>query len=253
MLNQKPLTELVFIDIETTSQHPDFMGIPSAKIKELFYKKFEKEIEVEMLKATDPDVLSIPAVERIYNLKAPLLAEFGKVIAISIGVITEKEGVLKLSTLNMSNDDEKKLLEEFSIKVKTICLPKKLAEMKYSIVAYNGLVFDIPFLAKRFILNGMEIPVTLDIAGLKPWDIKWIIDPKDHWAMGSWNSHTSLDLLCSCFGVESSKDDMDGTQVKDAYWKDKALAKISQYCEKDIIALAKVYLKMQGNTKELIK
>lgn len=253
MLNQKPLTELVFLDIETSSQYPDFMGIPNAKIKELFYKKFEKEIVAEMIKPIDPDVPKIQAVEQIYNLKAPLLAEFGKVIAISIGIITEKEGVLKLSTLNLSGDDEKKLLEEFSAKVRSICLPKKLAEMKHAIVAYNGLVFDIPFLAKRFILNGMQIPVTLDIAGLKPWDIKWVIDPKDHWAMGSWNSHTSLDLLCSCFGVESSKDDMDGTQVKDAYWKDKALAKISQYCEKDIIALVKVYMKMQGNTSELTR
>ncbi len=253
MLNQKPLTELVFLDIETSSQHPDFMGIPDSKVKELFYKKFEKEIAAIPVPAPEQVLTTLPAVEQIYNFKAPLLAEFGKVIAISIGVITEKDGVLKLSTMNLSGDDEKKLLEEFSVKVKSICEPKKLTEMKRTIVAYNGLVFDIPFLAKRFILNGMEIPVTLDISGLKPWDIKWIIDPKDHWSMGSWNSHTSLDLLCSCFGVESSKDDMDGTQVKDAYWKDKNLKKISEYCEKDVVALAKVYLKMQGNTSELTK
>lgn len=258
MLNQKPLNELILLDIETTSQYPSFADIPDSRIKELFLKKFDKEID-NLTKDYIPSAtleemkLNPVPIEQVYSLKAPLLAEFGKVIAISIGVLTEDEKGVKLQTLNLSGDDEKALLTEFLTKVKKISEPKKLNDMKHTIVAYNGLVFDIPFIAKRLILNGMDIPVTLDIAGKKPWDLSWILDPKDHWAMGSWNSHTSLDLLCAIFGVESSKSDMDGTQVKDVYWKEKNLKKISEYCEKDVVALAKVYLKMQGNTKELIK
>ncbi len=255
MLNQKPLNELILIDIESTSQYPTFADIDNPLIKELFLKKFEKEIS-ETVVFTSPEAdaeLKLPAVEQVYNKRAPLLAEFGKVIAISIGGLTETADGVKLTTLNLSGDDEKALLTDFLSKTTKSINKPKLVEMKHVIVAYNGLVFDIPFLAKRLILNGIQIPPTFDLSELKPWNINWIIDPCDHWAMTSWNNHTSLDLLCAIFGVESSKTDMDGTDVKDVYWKDKDLKKISAYCEKDVIALAKVYLKMQGNNKELIK
>lgn len=255
MLNQQPLDKLILLDLESTSQFPTFESIDKPILKELFYKRFEKEIEAVMSRMALPeyDGSKESAVEQVYSLKAPLLAEFGKVIAISIGVLTEDEKGIKLQTLNLSGDDEKALLTDFLLKCKKISEPKTIGQMKHTIVAYNGLVFDIPFLAKRLILNGMDIPVTLDIAGLKPWNVSHVIDPCDHWAMMSWNSHTSLDLLCAIFGVESSKSDMSGTDVKDVYWKEKNLKKISEYCEKDIVALAKVYLKMQGNKKELIK
>lgn len=248
MLNQKPPTELIFIDIETTSQYPSFADIPNAKLKELFLKKFAKEInETIVFTNAEADAeLKLPAVEQIYNKKAPLYAEFGKVIAISIGMLNAD---YKLQTLNLSNADEKTLLNEFKTKCTKICTPTKLSEIKRTIVAYNGLIFDVPFLAKRFILNGMDIPVALDISGKKSWDINWIIDPKDHWKMGTWDgaNNVSLDLLCACFNIGSSKDTMDGSMVKDVYWKEKDLEKISKYCEQDIYALAQVYLKMQNN------
>lgn len=265
MLNQQTLDKLILLDLESTSQFPTFESIDKPILKELFYKRFEKEIEAVMSRMALPeyDGPKESAVEQVYSLKAPLLAEFGKVIAISIGVLLEVKGLdneqkeivtgYKLQTLNLSGDDEKALLTDFLLKCKKISEPKTIGQMKHTIVAYNGLVFDIPFLAKRLILNGMDIPVTLDVVGLKPWNVSHVIDPCDHWAMMSWNSHTSLDLLCAIFGVESSKSDMSGTDVKDVYWKEKNLKKISEYCEKDIVALAKVYLKMQGNKKELIK
>jgi 3'-5' exonuclease len=256
MLNQKPLNELVLLDLETTSQYPSFNDIDKPLMRELFYKRFEKEInETVVFKNEDADAeLKLPAVEQVYNKRAPLLAEFGKIIAISIGILTETADGVKLTTLNLSGDDEKTLLTDFVSKTQiTLCGATKLAEMKHTIVAYNGLNFDIPYIAKRLLINGLKLPVTLDISGLRPWNINWVIDPCDHWAMTSWNNHTSLDLLCAVFGVESSKTDMDGTDVKDVYWKEKNLKKISEYCERDIVALAKVYLKMQGNGKELIK
>ncbi len=254
MLHQKPLTELIFIDLESTSQYPTYNDIDKPLIRELFYKRFEKEInDTQVFTNEEADAeLKLPAVEQVYNKKAPLFAEFGKIIAISIGKLTETADGIKLTTLNLSGDDEKALLTDFVSKTQKSICGAKISEMN-TIVAYNGLNFDIPYIAKRLLINGLKLPVTLDIGGLKPWNISWVIDPCDHWAMTSWNNHTSLDLLCAIFGVESSKTDMSGTDVKDVYWKEKNLKKISEYCEKDIVALAKVYLKMQGNTKELIK
>lgn len=245
MLKQTPLTDLVFFDTESTSQYPSFDAIPDQRIKLLFLKKFEKEIaETKVFTNEEADAeLKLPAIEQIYNKKAPLYAEFGKVIAVTVGKIDKD---FNFKTLNIADSDEKKLLTQLSTRVEAFTY-KKLSDMKSSLVAYNGLVFDIPFLAKRFCLNGMEIPVTLDISGMKSWDIKWVIDPKDHWKMNVWDGNTSLDLLCAAFGVASSKDDMDGSMIKDVYWKDKDLSKISKYCEKDVVALAQVYLKLQNN------
>ena len=151
MLNQKPLNELIFIDIETSSQYPTFADIENPLIKELFLKKFEKEID-NLTKDYIPSAtleemkLNPTPIEQVYSLKAPLLAEFGKVIAISIGVLTESTDGIKLQTLNLSGDDEKALLTDFLLKCKKISEPKTIGQMKHTIVAYNGLVFDIPSL-----------------------------------------------------------------------------------------------------------
>ena len=51
--------------------------------------------------------------------------------------------------------------------------------------------------------------------------------------------------------MPSSKDDIDGSEVYNIYWKEKDLPRIVRYCEKDILALARVYLKMKVMDDEI--
>ena len=46
-------------------------------------------------------------------------------------------------------------------------------------------------------------------------------------------------------GIQSPKDDIDGSQVADVYYKDKNVDRIAKYCEKDVLAVAQVLLRFE--------
>ena len=66
---------------------------------------------------------------------------------------------------------------------------------------------------------------------------------------GDRKNFTSLDLLAALFGVESSKNDIDGSQVNDVYYKENDLERISKYCQRDVMVTAQVFLKLNGFQK----
>jgi len=65
------------------------------------------------------------------------------------------------------------------------------------------------------------------------------------WKFGDYKHFTSLDLLAALFNVPTSKGDMDGSQVNRVYHIEKNLAKIKDYCLRDVVVLAELYLKMK--------
>ncbi|HVF95792.1 MAG TPA: hypothetical protein VM871_00640, partial [Flavisolibacter sp.] len=61
----------------------------------------------------------------------------------------------------------------------------------------------------------------------------------------------SLKLLAKVLGVPSPKDDIDGSMVHDVYYGQKDLERIVEYCQKDVITLAQILLRI--HCEELIK
>lgn len=274
MPTSKPLDKLLFLDIETTSQYATFDEMPQ-EAKTLFFRRWEKDIfkladelfdDSFAPKTESPAVTTVAttpqkwglnrATTETYNRMAPIYAEFNKVICISMGTLSKSKSNpndWELRVVSITGENEKELLEKFLFVARRITDIKKLSDFKgdesTSIVAHNGLYFDLPVLAKRMIYNGINPPFMLtmgSIANLKPWDVKWVIDTKDLWKMGVFDAihNTSLDQLAYNFGVPSSKSVMQGKDVKDVYYKEKNLAKIGEYCEADVLALARVYFKM---------
>ena len=45
-------------------------------------------------------------------------------------------------------------------------------------------------------------------------------------------------------GIPSPKDDIDGSQVAEVYYKEKNLERIVKYCEKDTIAVVQLLLRL---------
>jgi hypothetical protein len=85
------------------------------------------------------------------------------------------------------------------------------------------------------------------MAGRKPWEVNHL-DTMELWKFGDFKSYTTLNLLACTLGVPTPKDDIDGSMVGDTYWKEKDLARIVVYCQKDVITVAQVYLRMNGET-----
>jgi hypothetical protein len=64
------------------------------------------------------------------------------------------------------------------------------------------------------------------------------------WKFGDYKSYTQLRLLAHVLGIPSPKDDIDGSMVNDVYWTEKNVARIATYCQKDVVTLAQVLLRM---------
>ena len=111
--------------------------------------------------------------------------------------------------------------------------------------AHNGKEFDFPFLARRMLINGLPLPKKLNLFGKKPWEIPHL-DTLELWKFGDYKHYTSLKLLTHILGVPSPKDDIDGSQVAQVYYKENNLKRIVEYCQKDTIAVAQVLLRLRN-------
>jgi 3'-5' exonuclease len=228
MLDYLNPDEIIFLDIETVPQTSDFEEL-SDNIKYLWDKKssnFRKPEE----NAAD-----------VYQ-RAGIYAEFGKIICISTGYLylEENRQCLRLKTFYSHN--EKELLQEFSHMLYAFSKRKNV-----QLCAHNGKEFDFPFIARRMLINGIELPKVLDIAGKKPWEVAFI-DTMELWKFGDYKSYTSLELLATIFGIPTPKDDINGSQVAGVYWNDQDLKRIVKYCEKDVITIAQLFLKFKGDS-----
>ena len=100
-------------------------------------------------------------------------------------------------------------------------------------------------LAKRMIINGLMPPSILPSYDTKPWEIK-AIDTKEIWQYGSYTSIGSLDLLCSCMDIPSSKiDGISGDKIHNLYWIEDQLDLIVEYCERDVLVLIDIIKKFK--------
>ena len=62
----------------------------------------------------------------------------------------------------------------------------------------------------------------------------------------SFNTVAYTDLLSYKLGIDSPKENLDGSKVGHCYWEEKDLERIKQYCERDVVTVAQVYLRLQN-------
>lgn len=222
------VNNILFLDIETIPQHPSFELMPN-EWKELWTRKAGS-----LLKSREEET-----VESIYN-RAGIYAEFGKIICISCGLITGFGEQKKLHLKSFYGDDEKKLLVSFSE-----MLNRWQDESPKRLCAHNGKEFDFPYISRRMIINHLPLPELLNFSGKKPWEIPHL-DTMELWKFGDFKSFTSLNLLAHALGIPTPKDDIDGSMVGEVYWKEHDLERIANYCEKDVVTVAQIYLRIIG-------
>lgn len=224
MLKKISSNNVLFLDIETVPQEEDWDNL-SKPLQELFSKKTAYRREKE----------DIP-VAVFYEQNAGIWAEFGKIICISCGFIYEEN---KFKVKSFFGDDEPEILNQFSS-----LLEKHYNKKQSLLCAHNGKEFDFPYMARRMIINQLEIPQKLNLFGKKPWEVPHL-DTLDLWKFGDYKHYTSLNLLATILGIPTPKDDIDGSQVRDVYYKEKNIERIKEYCEKDVITVAQIFRKLR--------
>ncbi len=226
MLKDIKLERVLFLDIETVPQTYVYQDLDE-KTKELFNQKTRFSQNEEK------------SFESLYNERGGILSEFGKIICISIGLVTKDSlGARKIRLKSFAHDNEETLLLQFK---------KILDERDYVLCGHNSKEFDIPYICRRMLINGISLPNTLDIAGKRPWEINHL-DTLELWKFGDYKAFTSLALLCHVFNIPTPKDDISGADVARVYYEEKNLNRIRQYCEKDVVALIQLLMRMKGDS-----
>jgi len=177
--------------------------------------------------------------EQTYNDRAAIHAEFGRVVVIGMGIIHEVDGEWVLRTKALYDEDETRLLQSF----REVLGRTKQDELM--LCAHNGKEFDFPYLSRRMRINRIPLSRALDISGKKPWEIQHL-DTMEMWKFGDFRHYTSLDLLATLFNIESSKTDMDGSEVGETFYTEKDPEKIMDYCLRDVEVTARLFLHLKG-------
>lgn len=224
MLHNIDLTQVLFLDIETVSQYRNFEDLP-ARLQPLWERK------ASFLKQEEEDTP-----ETLYQ-RAGIYAEFGKVVCISCGFLLPKSSGDELRVTSYYGKDEKEVLQNFAN-----MLNAHFSSPDSLLCGHNAKEFDFPYLCRRMVVNGIEIPPVLNLAGKKPWEVQHL-DTMQLWKFGDFKSFTSLDLLAAILDIPTPKDDISGADVSHVFWENDDLERIKNYCQKDVVCLVNVLRK----------
>ena len=246
MFYKLSLTNMIYIDVETTMIKRNFSDLPQ-RIQDAWKYKFKRDKKIQE-EIEDIDKIKTKEIfTRLWTEQAALYPEFAKIICISIGGY-DQDGKFHVKAYHegMKHGTDEIITNEIEIlKIFKYVLDNPKYNNK-TLIAHNGKGFDYPFLIKRYLVNGMTPPKCLHIYGKKPWEIT-LLDSQEIWQFGS-RSYTSLDTIASVFGLPSPKKDMDGSEVWKFYYDlENGKEKIGEYCNNDVISLAQVMLAMVGN------
>ena len=222
------LENMLLIDIETVSEVATFDEL-NEDWKHLWEEKVQRQLPENVTSA------------EFYPQRAGVMAEFSKVVCISVGYFKKDGKANHLRVKSFYGDDEKILLQEFI----TALQKMEGNNNKWSFTGHNIKEFDIPFICRRLFINGLNLPAFLDFQNMKPWETN-MIDTFQYWRFGDYKHYTSLKLLAAALNVPSPKDDIDGSMVGDVYWKEKNLERIVTYCQKDVVTTANIVLRFKN-------
>lgn len=232
IIQKKILKNTLFLDVETVSVTRCYDELPEA-LRLLWKKKASRFSRAENEEITDEEI------SNHYRAKAGIFAEFAKVVCITVGYISGKIGEECTLRLKSYTGDESQLLSAFA----------EMLDHHYDrldehfLCGHNIKEFDIPFLCRRMVVNGVRLPRLMNISGKKPWQIAHLVDTMELWRFGDYKNYTSLALIAAVMGIPCPKDDIDGSMVGEVYWDEEDIDRIVTYCEKDVVTVAQVVMK----------
>lgn len=224
MIEKINLNHILFLDIETVPEEEHFHSLDD-EMKTLWEHKTQYQRKDDF------------SPEEFYD-RAGIWAEFGKIVCVSVGYFVVKGDIRNFRVTSFFGD-EKKILRDFNN-----LLNNHFNQAQHILCGHNAKEFDIPFLARRMIINQIPISNKLNLFGKKPWEIPHL-DTLELWKFGDYKHFTSLKLMCKILGIPSSKGDIDGSQVGHVFYVENDIDRIVTYCEKDTIAVAQIFLRLR--------
>lgn len=220
-----PWESFLFLDIETVARVPELEEDTPLYDSFVYKMRYAEEAQRKDFNSYN--------VKALYQSKAALYPEFGKIVAITVGKIIDE----KLVVHTFKGHDEKDILFKFMQALANWVA----SDPNLAICGANIKFFDLRFLYIRSIINQIK-PVKghINLTGLKPWEVR-AADINEYWKQTSMYN-APLACMTESLGLPTPKSDIDGSQVSETYWKegDAGLERIVKYCERDVLAVANI-------------
>jgi DNA polymerase elongation subunit (family B) len=230
---KKQLDKMLFIDIETAGGYKDLETLKKENpTLATIFSRYQYWFKDRFSDIENSDE------ETVYLKKSALIPEFGRIVCVSFGLMKDSE--FKVSSYYGYNEKD--------ILVKLQKLLKRAEELDMFLVGHNIEKFDAHYISTRMVINGIEPPKILPDENSKPWETK-LLDTKKIWQRSQYNSLSSLDLLCTVLDVDSPKvGEVVGDMVHENFWKytDYSMQEIVEYCERDVVAVRDIVVKLQN-------
>lgn len=215
-------------DIETSGKCEDFMQLLPDERKE-----FTRWVVREGY--TTSSFPTTTEASELWKEKAGL-SDYCQITVIAYG---RWSNGYKVSALRLDDyDSEREMLEAFA---------EYLRNKKPRFWVAHNILFDAKIIARRMLLTGVKIPsALLNIIKVKSWSMQTIKGYAwDTMEMGKLLTlgfkGVSLSRLCAMLGVDTPKEDLDGSMVSRLWHKEEMRDRIVRYCCKDTEATAMCY------------
>jgi len=230
------INKLLFLDIETVGLYYDLDDLHHQSPQ--LHKVWE-DSGYEYFKRQYPEDSELTS-DDMFMKRAGLLAEFGKIVCISVGFVLEN-GDTKLDSF-IGNEQE--------ILTKCSALLNRVDKLGFLICGHNVKNFDLPYIGKRMVINNIKVPNMIPNYKIKPWESR-VLDTKEVWNFNSYRGLSSLELVCASLGIPNPKDnEVNGANLHSFYYDGESsekgkIEKIKDYCEKDVLSLIKFVQKIK--------
>lgn len=154
---------------------------------------------------------------------------FGKIVCIGLYYPEQNK------TKAFCDVNESKVIQDFW---------NEISSFSGTFVSYNGLMFDVPYIKVRSMVNG-ALPTNKNFLDSKRYQTYPHFDVAQHIADWENRLRASLDVVCDGLGIESPKHgEVVAANVAEYYELGK-LDLIADYCIKDLKATFDVYTKVR--------
>jgi hypothetical protein len=227
------IDDVLVFDIETVAAEKELTE--DSKFYDAWLYKVRNSKEFDKKNFTE-DVL------QSFSEKAALFPEFGKIVCISIGHIKLNEGLIKVSSFYEGCNEKVKTEEDIIVAFNNALDAFQSSRKKVYLCGHAIKAFDVPYVFKKSLILGIDVQDLMDTSISKPWELTYLLDTKELY-QGTSFTPSSLIGLTTAFGIESPKQDISGSETTEKYYNGE-VERIARYCERDVVAVGNVLLKM---------
>jgi len=231
MISKDIIKNTLFFDIETTTRYKTYEEYLEAE------PHSAKDFENQILMKRNYDGM---AIANVYKNEAMLSPEHGQIITIACRVLNKEDKKWDDEIIGFTSweeyeaQDKKNADRDILIKFNQILFG--IFEEKIGCLGgFNINKFDIPYVYRRMLANGLYPQQTLNLSNKKSWNLH-NLELKNWWSEPGANGYSGFSSACEMMKVGSSKEEgIDGRQVCYKFWDDQDVDTINQYCMRDVV------------------